>query len=218
MASTPAPLPSLGLLDGLGTAAAGATDSPAPLPSLGLLGGLGTAAVVVEEPPLEWVQERIPGAWYVDPGFSALYAWHQRGVLVANRDEVAEPVGNQGGDPAPLPHLGLLLAPNAGITINGSVGAATAAGVTGTVSLGSDITINATPGSATAAGVLASLSLQITLNGAVGNASAAGVTGTVTLSGPEVFSAPPLVQRLESSTRIARASAARGDRLQSRNR
>jgi len=43
MASTPASLPSLGLLDGLGQEVTPAADSPAYLPSIGLLGGLGTA-------------------------------------------------------------------------------------------------------------------------------------------------------------------------------
>lgn len=40
----------------------------------------------------------------------------------------------------------------------------------------------------------------------------------VAVAGGEVLSAPPLVRRLESSIRIARTSASRSDRLQSRNR
>lgn len=108
--------------------------------------------------------------------------------------------------------------PGVAITVDGAAGNAVAAGITGTVSLGNDITIDGSVGNAAADGILASLTLEISLAGSVGNATAAGVTGTVTLSGAEVFSAPPLVQRLETSTRIARTSASRSDRLQSRNR
>jgi hypothetical protein len=87
MASTPAPLPSLGLLDGLGQAPAGGTDSPAPLPSLGLLGGLGGAGGLVEEPIQRYVED-LPRAWFADPGFAAVYAFQPVGLSVANRASV----------------------------------------------------------------------------------------------------------------------------------
>lgn len=86
MASSPAPLPSLGLLDGLGTAPI--PSSPAPLPSLGLLGGLGVSTVPGADPPLVWF-EGIPGAWNADPGFAAAYALQPVGIPVGNRDEYA---------------------------------------------------------------------------------------------------------------------------------
>lgn len=88
MADTPAPLPSLGLLDGLGTAPTGAVDSPAPLPSLGLLGGLGTAVAASTDPPFVW-HDPVPAAFFADIGFQAIYAWTPLGIPVSQRDEVA---------------------------------------------------------------------------------------------------------------------------------
>lgn len=96
MPSTPAPLPSLGLLDGLGTAPSGAVDSPAPLPSLGLLGGLGTAAGVSDDPVRVW-HDPWPAAWYADIGFAAIYAWIPVGIPVAQRDEATQYTGTVDG-------------------------------------------------------------------------------------------------------------------------
>ena len=96
MPSTPAPLPSLGLLDGLGTAPSGAVDSPAYLPSLGLLGGLGTASVPASDPALVW-HEPWPAAWHADIGFAAIYAWMPVGIPVAQRDQAAQYVGTVDG-------------------------------------------------------------------------------------------------------------------------
>lgn len=96
MPSTPAPLPSLGLLDGLGTAPAGPVDSPAYLPSLGLLGGLGTAAGVSADPVRVW-HDPWPSAWYADIGFAAIYAWMPVGIPVAQRDQALEYAGTVDG-------------------------------------------------------------------------------------------------------------------------
>jgi len=92
MPSTPAPLPSLGLLDGLGTAPSGAVDSPAPLPSLGLLGGLGTAPGATTDPAFVW-HDPVPAAWFADIGFAAIYAWVPAGIPVSQRDEAIQYTG-----------------------------------------------------------------------------------------------------------------------------
>ena len=60
-----------------------------------------------------------------------------------------------------------------------SVGAATAAGQTSSISLG--LTVNATAGAATAAGQAASISLGLTVNAAVGAATAAGQAASISL-------------------------------------
>ena len=96
MPSTPAPLPSLGLLDGLGTAPSGAVDSPAYLPSLGLLGGLGTASVPASDPALVW-HEPWPAAWHAEIGFAAIYAWMPVGIPVAQRDQALDYAGTVEG-------------------------------------------------------------------------------------------------------------------------
>ena len=106
---TPAYLPSLGLLDGLGAAAAGGADSPAALPHIGLLQGASPVSAPFVDERFPQLPPPLPRAWLSDIGVNALYGRGTLGLLVANRDEVFPGV-NQGGDPAPLPHMGLLLA------------------------------------------------------------------------------------------------------------
>lgn len=111
MPSTPASLPHLGLLDGLGLASVGSSDTPAPLPHLGLLQGLGNIPLPSGAPI--YSDHPIPVAWYVDPGFAAAYAWRPEGLPVANRDNIAVSTASI-GSPAPLPHLSLLFDGSAG--------------------------------------------------------------------------------------------------------
>lgn len=137
MSSTPAPLPNLGLLDGLGVAASGGTDSPAPLPSLGLLGGLGAAASPPPPPPppppQPVSQEPLPAAWQADLGFAAAYAFQPLGIPAGNRDEVAPPAGGGISAPGPLPHIAMLLEASPpgvyGISNVGGIASAEAFGV-----------------------------------------------------------------------------------------
>jgi hypothetical protein len=86
-------------------------STPAPLPSLGLLDGLGEPATPVDDRQGS-TDHPVPAHWSVDPGHASAYAWYALGVLVANRDEVSPPPppasGGSGGA-AYLPHIGLLL-------------------------------------------------------------------------------------------------------------
>jgi hypothetical protein len=70
----------------------------------------------------------------------------------------------------------------ADITISGTVGAATAAGITGTVGLASNITISGVVAAATAAGTTGTVGVSIPITGNVGAAAAAGTTGVVGVS------------------------------------
>lgn len=114
MASTPAPLPHLGLLDGLsGIAVSAQAGSPAPLPSIGLLLAGGAPPPPPPPPPPSGppalrFDDGVPAAWSANLGFASTYFWQQLGIAVARRDETSV-VPAQGGYPAPLPHLGLLL-------------------------------------------------------------------------------------------------------------
>ncbi len=114
MASTPAPLPHLGLLDGLsGIAVSASSGAPAPLPALGLVLAAGAPPPPPPPPPPSGppalrFDDGVPVAWMADQGFASTYFWQQLGVPVARRDETSV-VPAQGGYPAPLPHLGLLL-------------------------------------------------------------------------------------------------------------
>lgn len=89
-------------------------STPAPLPSLGLLDGLGEPATPVDDRQ-GVIEHPLPMAWHADPGHAAAYAWYALGVLVANRDEVSPPppppppATDSSGGAAYLPHIGLLL-------------------------------------------------------------------------------------------------------------
>lgn len=128
-AQRPAPLPHLGLILGgevlvaqqgaygltgqsatLDYSGASDPDSPAPLPSLGLLAGLGgNPQILVAESGTYSVSGQ-------DVSFSRGYvvAANFGGYLHSGQAAALSPSLARSGDPAPLPHIGLLLAPGAG--------------------------------------------------------------------------------------------------------
>lgn len=158
-------------------AALSGNGSPAPLPHLALLGGLGGRIVLVAESGTYGISGQaagLPRAYRVaaNVGFYTLAG--KAGILQAS--------GARAGDPAPLPHLGLLLAPStASYTLTANTGIYTVAGSDALA----DHEVTAESGTYTIAGQDAGLLKTTIMVAESGTYSIAGQEATFSITGTD---------------------------------